>query len=188
MRVMPRGRKATVTIRGKGFYAGIVAKKLKVYVPIKRTKVKPIGAQILTSSACRPKPVIKLGKAKLKLGRDYTLTYRNNASYGKATVIIKGKGYYTGQRKVTFAILTPGSGRTITQAECARIKRGMTRAQVNYVVGGPGWMTRSIEEITDYGDGATSRYYEARYEWDWADGSGRASVLFVGNRVSSKSR
>lgn len=107
---------------------------------------------------------------------------------GKATVIIKGKGYYTGQRKVTFTILTSGSGRTITQAEYVRIKRGMTRAQVNYVVGCPGWMTRSIEEITDYGDGTTSRYYEARYEWGWADGSGRASVLFVGNRVSSKSR
>lgn len=41
----------------------------------------------------------------LEEGRDYTLSYKNNTKVGTATVIIKGKGKYSGTKKVTFNIV-----------------------------------------------------------------------------------
>ncbi len=52
------------------------------------------------------KPAVKVtynGKT-LKKGRDYSLTYKNNKDAGKASVIIKGLGAYTGKRTVKFTI------------------------------------------------------------------------------------
>ena len=40
----------------------------------------------------------------LKNGTDYTLSYRNNVKAGTATVVITGKGVYTGTKEVTFKI------------------------------------------------------------------------------------
>ncbi len=41
----------------------------------------------------------------LKEGVDYTLSYKNNKKVGTATVTIKGKGKYSGTKKVTFDIV-----------------------------------------------------------------------------------
>lgn len=55
-------------------------------------------------SAKKPTVTVKSGDNTLIKNTDYTVTYSNNKNIGKATVIIKGKGNYTGTVKKTFNI------------------------------------------------------------------------------------
>ncbi|RDU24888.1 leucine-rich repeat protein [Anaerosacchariphilus polymeriproducens] len=50
------------------------------------------------------KMVLKVDGKVLKNGTDYTITYQNNKNIGRATVIINGKGSYTGTVKKSFKI------------------------------------------------------------------------------------
>lgn len=52
----------------------------------------------------RPAVTVKLGQKKLKKGTDYTVSYRNNKNIGTATVIVTGKGSYSGSAKASFTI------------------------------------------------------------------------------------
>ncbi len=72
---------------------------------IAKAKVSAIKARTYTGKAIRPKPTVSLGSTKLVAGTDYTLSYANNTNAGTATITIKGKGAYTGTRKVTFKIV-----------------------------------------------------------------------------------
>ncbi|MDO4399597.1 MAG: RICIN domain-containing protein [Coriobacteriia bacterium] len=71
--------------------------------PRKITSVKSENA-VFTGKALTPKLVVKSGSQALKLGRDYTVTYKRNVKAGKATVIVKGIGAYTGVKKTKFRI------------------------------------------------------------------------------------
>lgn len=51
------------------------------------------------------KLTVRLAGVTLKKGRDYTVSYNNNVNIGKATVICKGKGQYSGKLKRTFRIM-----------------------------------------------------------------------------------
>jgi len=55
-------------------------------------------------SACEPEPVVEFGGKSLKLGTDYTLSYRDNVNAGTATMVITGMGDYSGSRTVPFKI------------------------------------------------------------------------------------
>ena len=60
-----------------------------------------------TGKALKQSFAVKLNRNKLKLNRDYKVSYKNNVKVGKAYVIIKGKGAYTGTKKVSFIIHKP---------------------------------------------------------------------------------
>ena len=66
--------------------------------------VNRISNKTYKGKALKPKPVLKIGKKKLILGTDYTVKYEDNIDIGKAKIIIKGKGNYTGTRIITFKI------------------------------------------------------------------------------------
>ena len=51
---------------------------------------------VYTGNKKRPKVAVKYKGKKLKKGTDYSVTYKNNVNPGKAKVIVKGKGKYTG--------------------------------------------------------------------------------------------
>ena len=58
------------------------------------------------------KPKVKsvvLNGRKLKAGRDYKVSYKNNKKRGKATVVITGKGNYAGTAKAKFTIRQAGA-------------------------------------------------------------------------------
>ena len=61
-----------------------------------------------TGKALKPKVTVKYkvdGKTvTLVKDTDYTVTYKNNVEPGTASVIIKGKGHFTGSKTVTFTI------------------------------------------------------------------------------------
>lgn len=98
--------KATVKIKGIGNFKGsviitynIVPKSIgKVTCKYAATKAYTGGEVTLSLS-------MKNNSEKLKKGRDYTVTYKNNVEIGKATAIIQGIGNYAGTRKITFTIV-----------------------------------------------------------------------------------
>jgi len=83
-------------------YKGNYVDKLKSLAKCKFTIEE---SKTYTGKAIKPTITVKDGKTKLKSGTHYTVTYENNKNIGKATVTIKGKGSYTGTKKLTFEIL-----------------------------------------------------------------------------------
>lgn len=54
--------------------------------------------------AIKPRVTVKFAGKKLKNGRDYKLTYRNNKKKGTAKIVITGKGNFAGKKTVKFKI------------------------------------------------------------------------------------
>lgn len=57
-----------------------------------------------TGKKIKPAVTVKNGTKTLKNGTDYTVSYINNVNAGTASVIIKGKGNYTGEATLAFGI------------------------------------------------------------------------------------
>lgn len=76
-------------------------------VKISNTKVSGISGKSFTYTGKYIKPSITItykGK-KLKLAKDYKVTFISNKKIGKATAVITGIGNYSGTRKVNFTII-----------------------------------------------------------------------------------
>ena len=58
-----------------------------------------------TGKAIKPSVTVKDGDKKLVKGTDYTVSYKNNTKIGTATVIVTGKGKYSGTKELTFNIV-----------------------------------------------------------------------------------
>ena len=106
---------ASVIVTGKGNYAGAVTKTFTIRpASITASAVGSVANQTYTGKALTPKPTVKVGATTLREGADYTLSYKNNTSAGTASVIVTGKGNYTGSITKTFAIAKrPISGATV---------------------------------------------------------------------------
>ena len=59
---------------------------------------------VFTGSGLKPAVTVKDGNVLLKLNTDYTLSYKNNVNIGTGSVIITGKGNYTGSVTKSFVI------------------------------------------------------------------------------------
>ena len=57
-----------------------------------------------TGYAIKPQLEVYYGMDKLTAGKDYSISYRNNLSVGTATVIIRGRGEYSGTLTKTFVL------------------------------------------------------------------------------------
>lgn len=57
-----------------------------------------------TGSEIKPKLIVKDGDKILEDGTDYSVSYKNNIEPGVATIIITGKGAYSGTKEITFLI------------------------------------------------------------------------------------
>lgn len=97
---------ASVIITGKGTYEG--AKTLTTNYVIKAKKISTYElsktSYTYNGKAKTPKVIVKSADKVLKKNTDYTVSYKNNKEVGKASVIIKGKGNYTGTKTLTFKI------------------------------------------------------------------------------------
>ena len=102
---------ASVKISGKGKYTGSVTKTFtitnasttkalsKCTISLNKTMFKSTG------KAIKPRVTVKDGSKTLKSGTDYVLRYVNNVNPGTASVVIAGRGNYTGSVTKTFKIL-----------------------------------------------------------------------------------
>ncbi len=101
---------ATVTVKGKGNYTGTIKTTFKINKLKMSAAVVTLSKTTMTytGKALKPKVTVKykIGSKMVTLtkGIDYTVTYKDNIEAGTATVIIKGKGHFTGTQKVTFTI------------------------------------------------------------------------------------
>ena len=131
---------ATVTITGKGIYAGSVDKKYTIKAAdISGAAVSFAKAKTYTGKSITQTPVVKLSGKTLKSGTDYTVTYKNNKSVGTATVTITGKGAYTGTVTKTFKINPKATSISkLTSPKSKKLKvtykkvSGVTGYQVTY--------------------------------------------------------
>ena len=73
-------------------------------ISISSLKIKTRKWNVYDGSKQQPDVDIYNGTYKLIKGTDYTLSYKNNVKVGTATVIVKGKGKYTGTKKASFRI------------------------------------------------------------------------------------
>ncbi len=100
----------TYTAKGKMVYGCMWCDYQLTIYEDKLPRTKLSGAKIsvsnktYTGKSIEPNPTVKVDGVRLKKGTDYTLSYKNNKKVGIATITIKGKGKYTGTRKVTFKI------------------------------------------------------------------------------------
>jgi hypothetical protein len=89
-----------------------VRRKYVTHLPTKldpaHTSVAPMDKQAYTGHPVTPLPRVFYQNGKetveLVLGKDFTVTYRNNVEVGEAKIIIHGKGKYTGSHETTFYI------------------------------------------------------------------------------------
>lgn len=89
--------------------------------------VSGIVNQTYTGKALTPKPTVKVGATTLREGTDYTLSYQNNVNAGTASVIITGRGNYTGSTTKTFTIAKRSiSGATVSVATQTYTGRALT--------------------------------------------------------------
>ena len=83
--------------------------------------IAPVTDQAWTGGAVTPRPTVKRGATALREGSDYTLSYRNNVNPGTATVIVTGKGNYSGSRTATFRIVEPSAPHVSYRTHVQRI-------------------------------------------------------------------
>jgi len=97
----------SIKILGKGNYTGERTINFTITDNnlITKANVSKIGSQQYTGKALKPTVQVKYAKTILRQGKDYELAYRDNIEIGTATVIIKGKGDYSGQKAVSFKII-----------------------------------------------------------------------------------
>ena len=72
-------------------------------VDISKSKIKTEN-KTYTGKALKPAVTVKLDGKTLVKDKDYTVSYKNNKNCGKATVIVTGKGNYTGKKTGNFII------------------------------------------------------------------------------------
>lgn len=96
----------TVTITGKGNYAGsMTTRNFRIYKSVmSKIKVSKIAAQTYTGTRIKPQVAVTLNNQTLQENVHYMVSYGTNINAGKGEVYITGKGTYGGTKKVTFTI------------------------------------------------------------------------------------
>lgn len=97
---------ATITVTGIGNYKGTKTATFPIAAaPITDAAVTvAAGPHAYTGSPITPEVTVKLGQTTLVQDTDYTVSYANNTSVGKAAVTVTGKGNYTGTKTAEFDI------------------------------------------------------------------------------------
>lgn len=98
------------TVVGQGNYSGVLTGTFTIKAKsLKTAEISGIKTQSFDGNPVKPKPgsvKLTIGKSKVTLQeyRDYTVSYKNNKKAGTATIVITGKGDYTGKATATFKI------------------------------------------------------------------------------------
>lgn len=105
-------------------------------VSVSKLTIGKIADQTYTGKALKPTLVVKYNGKTLKNGTDYTLTYKNNKNVGTATITLKGKGKYTGTKKLTFKIV-PGTPSLNVKSDSGKITLSWAKAKGagGYIIG-----------------------------------------------------
>lgn len=72
---------------------------------IKKASFSKVTRKIYTGEPIQPKVTVRYNGKKLKSGTDYKIAYKNNKKIGRASIIITGKGNFTGTKTINFRII-----------------------------------------------------------------------------------
>lgn len=96
---------ANILIEGIGGYEGSLEKTFNITAAnIGNADITGITDAEYTGSPITPEPEVSYSGIKLEKGKDYEVSYANNKAIGTASVIVTGKGNYTGSTSVNFQI------------------------------------------------------------------------------------
>ncbi len=99
---------ATIKITGIGNFKATKTLKFNILqknINADNIKISDIDTRVYTGKARKLSIKITHDGKTLKLGTDYTVTYKNNISMGRASAIIEGIGNYKSKKTKTFAII-----------------------------------------------------------------------------------
>ena len=95
----------TYTIVGKGDFVGYIAKTFTINpADLNNCDVLIPDSATYTGKGIKPNAVVKIGDVTLEKDVDYTVEYQNNLNVGIGSVVIKGKGNYSGRKVCRFDI------------------------------------------------------------------------------------
>lgn len=100
------GKKATVIIRGKGNFTGMVKKKFKITpldVNSGKLTVSMNSVYTYTKGGCKPDITVSFNGTTLTKGKDFVVSYKNTKGF-RGTAVIKGKKNFTGKISKTYEI------------------------------------------------------------------------------------
>ncbi len=139
---------ATVILTGIGDYAGTKKVTFRINgISLKKAEVYALQDKTYDGSEQKQNVSVGLNHTILEEGKDYEVSYANNINAGAASIIITGKGAYTGNVKKTFKIFqypimyNMGLEGEIT----AKYVKGGSRPEVNLAYAG-----RQLIEGKDY--------------------------------------
>jgi len=87
---------------------------------VSSASVARVADVVYTGKSVSPKPVIKFGGKTLSPGIDYKLSYKNNKKAGKATIVVKGMGNFTGTKTVTFKIKQAANSASVSKTSVSK--------------------------------------------------------------------
>lgn len=119
---------ATVTIKGKGNYAGIVKQEVPIQADLSETTV-TIGDQKYTGSPIKVVPIVEYYDTVLTEGQDFFIhTYSNNTNLtdkgASVTIVGNEKNGFSGTVTANFSITADAGALTVSGVEDSYIYRG----------------------------------------------------------------
>lgn len=167
----------TVTVTGTGNYIGTVTKAFKIEkADIASANISDIeGPFGYTGIAWEPTVTVKFNNADLKLGTDYTVSYKDNVNVGTATVTITGTGdHFKGTATKTFVITAASiNGSTVSTVAIVTYN---TKAQTPAVT------------VASSGRILTADDYEVAYTNNVNAGTATVTVTGKGNFTGTASK
>ena len=95
----------TYTIVGKGDFVGYITKTFTINsADLNNCDVLIPDSATYTGKEIKPNAVVKIGDVTIEKDVDYTVEYQNNLNVGIGSVVIKGKGNYSGRKVCRFDI------------------------------------------------------------------------------------
>ena len=158
---------ATIIITGKSYFGGTLQSTFKINkASLSEATVSGLNAKTYTGKAITQTPVVKVGSITLKSGTDYTLSYKNNVKPGIATIIITGKGNYSGAVSRTFEIVNIGiKSLWASEHSVGKVKFKWTKLDGTTVTGwNLKYRTRKIGAGGSWSGWTTKSYPASTYE------------------------
>ena len=165
-------RTASVTVDGKGSYAGSVTKNFKIEgINIEKATVSiPYSSYTYRGAPILPEVTVKYNGKTLVKGTDYSLSTLNNTNVGTGKITVRGKGLYSGSVVKTFTVkpldLTTSyakvtipyasytySGKAIKPAVTVKFKTGLVISESEYTLSYSNNVKVGVATITVKGNG-----------------------------------
>ena len=145
---------ATVTIAGKGAYAGTLTPTFTIEArSVKNAQISPIAEVTYTGGTIQPTFTVTDGTTVLTAGKDYTVAYEQNVNAGTAHVVVTGTGNYRDSIDSTFKINPVNMDRTtIVMPNMAYTGGALTPKPVSVTVGGITLVEGQDFDIVGYAD------------------------------------